>query len=72
MSTISPPPPPPPPPSPAKALEAEERRRHEVVVDERKRSYNSMRMEREPTEEEMEAFRIKRKRAEDPMAGFLG
>ena len=41
-------------------------------MDERKRPYNSLRGldTREPTEEEMEAFRMKRKRFEDPMAHF--
>lgn len=44
-----------------------------MVMDERKRPYHSMRAEegRVPTEEEMEAFRLKRKRKEDPMADFL-
>ncbi|XP_064465563.1 pre-mRNA-splicing factor SLU7-like [Ornithodoros turicata] len=40
-------------------------------LDERKRKYNSMYEAKAPTEEEMEAFFIKRKRAEDPMASFL-
>ena len=34
----------------------------------KKRAYNAHREETEPTEEEMEAFRMKRKREEDPMA----
>ncbi len=44
-----------------------------LAIDERKRPYSSMRANesREPTEEEMEAYRLKRKRQEDPMAGFL-
>ena len=33
-----------------------------------KRGYNVLVDEKEPTEEEMEAFRMKRKREEDPMA----
>lgn len=42
-------------------------------MDERKRPYHSMKADqsREPTEEEMEAFRMKRRRAEDPMADFV-
>ena len=61
------------------ALEDEERNREEaeriLSIDERKRPYNSMQTfndYREPTEEEMEAFRMKRRREEDPMAKFLG
>lgn len=44
-----------------------------MSMDERKRPYNSMKADQcqEPTEEEMEAFRLKRKRTEDPMADFL-
>ena len=59
------------------ALIAEEERVKEVdrimSMDERKRPYHSMKADqsREPTEEEMEAFRLKRKRTEDPMADFL-
>ena len=55
----------------------QEKREKEVdalmSVDERKRPYHSMRAEsgREPTEEEMEAFRLKRRRADDPMAQFF-
>ncbi|XP_051505309.1 pre-mRNA-splicing factor SLU7 [Myxocyprinus asiaticus] len=59
-----------------KALSAEEQRLKQVAelmqVDERKRPYNSLKEVREPTEEEMEAFRMKRYRADDPMAPFLG
>ncbi|KAF2986031.1 hypothetical protein EK904_002189, partial [Melospiza melodia maxima] len=40
--------------------------------DERKRPYNSQYETREPTEEEMEAYRMKRQRPDDPMASFLG
>ncbi|MCG8622446.1 MAG: hypothetical protein MJE68_10685 [Proteobacteria bacterium] len=59
------------------ALLAEEEREREVTklmtMDERKRPYHSMKADqsREPTEEEMEAFRLKRRRTEDPMADFL-
>lgn len=44
-----------------------------MSIDERKRPYNSMLAEsgKEPTEEEMEAFRLKRRRAEDPMSQFI-
>ena len=35
-------------------------------------TYNSLKSDyKEPTEEEMEAFRMKRKRPEDPMSHFL-
>ena len=60
------------------ALKAEEERIKEVdgmlAVDERKRKYNSlkaMQSMQAPTEEEIEAFQIKRKRPDDPMAQFL-
>uniref|UniRef100_A0A8C4SUK6 Pre-mRNA-splicing factor SLU7 n=1 Tax=Erpetoichthys calabaricus TaxID=27687 RepID=A0A8C4SUK6_ERPCA len=59
-----------------KALNAEDARLKQVEelmqVDERKRPYNSLYEVREPTEEEMEAFRMKRQRPDDPMASFLG
>lgn len=60
-----------------KALAAEDERNHKMEgimkLDERKRSYNSLQADnREPTEEEMEAYRMKRNRQEDPMAQFLG
>jgi pre-mRNA-processing factor SLU7 len=60
-----------------KAMVEQERREKEVdammSIAERKRPYHSMQAEsgREPTDEEMEAFRLKRRRADDPMAGFL-
>ena len=60
------------------ALDREEAHQREaeriLAMDERKRPYNSLRSFesfKEPTEEEMEAFRMKRKRMEDPMANFL-
>ena len=59
------------------AILDQEQREKEVdalmSIDERKRPYNSMRAEsgRVPTEEEMEAFRLKRRRADDPMAQFI-
>ncbi|XP_045064932.1 pre-mRNA-splicing factor SLU7-like [Coregonus clupeaformis] len=58
-----------------KALAAEEVRLKQVEemmkVDERKRKYNCLQEIKEPTEEEMEAFRMKRSREDDPMANFL-
>lgn len=40
--------------------------------DERKRSYNSLDISNAaPTEEEMIAYRMKRSRADDPMAAFM-
>lgn len=59
-----------------KALNVEEERLKQVEklmqMDERKRPYNSMYDSREPTEEEIEAYQMKRQRADDPMASFLG
>uniref|UniRef100_A0A665VVJ9 Pre-mRNA-splicing factor SLU7 n=1 Tax=Echeneis naucrates TaxID=173247 RepID=A0A665VVJ9_ECHNA len=59
-----------------KALEAEDQRvRHIDAImqlDERKRPYSSLHEVKAPTEEEMEAFRMKRSRPDDPMASFLG
>ncbi|XP_047990275.1 pre-mRNA-splicing factor Slu7 [Leguminivora glycinivorella] len=58
-----------------KALEAEERHQKHasylLSVDERKRPYNSMYEAKAPTEEEMEAYRMKRQREEDPMSQFM-
>uniref|UniRef100_A0A8C0UY57 Pre-mRNA-splicing factor SLU7 n=1 Tax=Cyanistes caeruleus TaxID=156563 RepID=A0A8C0UY57_CYACU len=58
------------------ALNAEEARllhiKEIMQLDERKRPYNSQYEAREPTEEEMEAYRMKRQRPDDPMASFLG
>ncbi|XP_065071059.1 pre-mRNA-splicing factor SLU7-like [Rhopilema esculentum] len=59
-----------------KALQEEEERSKKMEEllnkDERKRPYNSLRTDfKEPTEEEMEAYRMKRKRPEDPMSQFL-
>lgn len=42
-----------------------------LVMDERKRPYNSMYEAKAPTEEEMEAYYLKRKREEDPMSDFV-
>ncbi|XP_052754839.1 pre-mRNA-splicing factor Slu7 [Galleria mellonella] len=58
-----------------KALEMEERQQKRadylLSVDERKRPYNSMVEVKEPTEDEMEAYMMKRRREEDPMSQFL-
>lgn len=48
------------------ALKKQEKENNEV--DDRKRKYNSMTAQSEVTEEEMEAFRLKKERADDPMA----
>ncbi|XP_053676184.1 pre-mRNA-splicing factor Slu7 [Anopheles nili] len=57
------------------ALEAEEesqRRAAQVLQqDERKRAYNSMYDVKAPTEEEIEAYMMKRRREEDPMLAFM-
>ncbi len=57
------------------AIEKERARVRQVdkmmAMDERKRPYNSMYTDVEPTEEEMEAFRRKKLRSDDPMAQFL-
>jgi len=54
--------------------QAEERRKADelMAIDERKRPYNSHYATEAPTEEEMEAFRLKNIRSDDPMAQFLG
>jgi len=53
-------------------LEAEERQAESyLMMDERKRPYNSMAEAKAPTEEELEAYYLKRQRTEDPMAKFL-
>lgn len=58
-----------------KALEAEEKHQLNVEklleTDERKRSYNSMYEVKAPTEEEVEAYLMKRRREDDPMAAFM-
>ncbi|XP_069553178.1 pre-mRNA-splicing factor SLU7 [Brachyistius frenatus] len=59
-----------------KALEAEDKRAKHIdaimQLDERKRPFTSLQEVKAPTEEEMEAFRMKRCRPDDPMASFLG
>ncbi|XP_053284604.1 pre-mRNA-splicing factor SLU7 isoform X1 [Pleuronectes platessa] len=58
-----------------KALEAEDKHRQHIdaimQIDERKRPYSSLQEVKAPTEEELEAFRMKRGRVDDPMASFL-
>lgn len=60
----------------SQALDAEDKRIKQMEtimqMDERKRPYNSLLEVKAPTEEEMEAFRMKRCRPDDPMASFLG
>lgn len=64
------------PVSSSQALEAEDKWVKHVdaimQIDERKRPYNSLMEVKAPTEEELEAFRMKRCRPDDPMASFLG
>uniref|UniRef100_T1J8Q9 Pre-mRNA-splicing factor SLU7 n=1 Tax=Strigamia maritima TaxID=126957 RepID=T1J8Q9_STRMM len=43
-----------------------------LSMDERKRPYNSMYQIKEPSQEEMEAYYMKKCRSDDPMADFLG
>jgi len=43
-----------------------------LALDERKRPYNSMFEIKKPTDEEMEAYYMKKRREEDPMAQFMG
>ncbi|XP_022800095.1 pre-mRNA-splicing factor SLU7-like [Stylophora pistillata] len=59
-----------------KALRKEERSQKEadrlLAMDERKRPYNSLKGDyHEVTEEEMEAYRMKRRQEDDPMKDFL-
>lgn len=58
-----------------KALEKEEERLKEVdrimKLDERKRPYNSMYEVAKPTDEEIEAYHMKKRRDEDPMSNFM-
>lgn len=57
------------------ALEAEDQSQKEaaeyLAMDERKRPYNSMFEVKKPTEEELEAYYLKRRRDEDPMNQFM-
>jgi len=60
----------------AKEIEKRDREAEEMVnIDERKRKYNSLKTDiqehKEPTEEEVEAYRLKKLRHDDPMAQFM-
>uniref|UniRef100_UPI0037E80467 pre-mRNA-splicing factor SLU7 n=1 Tax=Semicossyphus pulcher TaxID=241346 RepID=UPI0037E80467 len=59
-----------------KALEAEDKWEKDIkaimLLDERKRPYSSLMEVKAPTEEEIEAYQMKRPREDDPMASFLG
>lgn len=59
-----------------KALEAEEKHNANAErllrTDERKRPFNSMFEVKAPTEEEVEAYLMKRRREDDPMTAFMG
>jgi len=57
-----------------KAEEENQKRATKLLeMDERKRPYNSMRASNsvKPTDEEMEAYHMKKRRLEDPMANFM-
>jgi len=58
-----------------RALDKEEERLKEVDrimnMDERKRPYNSMYEVSKPTDEEIEAYHMKKRREEDPMSNFV-
>lgn len=59
-----------------KALRKEERHQQEaerlLAIDERKRPYNSLKGDNlDVTEEELEAYRLKRQQQDDPMKDFL-
>lgn len=50
----------------------DEREKQQQQTDDRKRKYNSLTTDGEmPTEEEMEAYRMKKARDEDPMAKIV-
>jgi pre-mRNA-processing factor SLU7 len=49
----------------------QEEAEHILAMDERKRPYNSMYEVKKPTDEEMEAYYMKKRREEDPMAQFM-
>ena len=50
----------------------DERDKQQLETDDRKRKYNSFQADSEmPTEEEMEAYRMKKARDEDPMAKII-
>uniref|UniRef100_A0A671UF67 Pre-mRNA-splicing factor SLU7 n=1 Tax=Sparus aurata TaxID=8175 RepID=A0A671UF67_SPAAU len=49
-----------------------EKKKKKKKAEDKKRPYNSLMEVKAPTEEELEAFRMKRCRPDDPMASFLG
>ena len=56
------------------ALAAVEKEESSVVeMDDRKRGYHSMKADdgKAPTEEQMEAYYMKKRRTDDPMADFI-
>ncbi|GAU99106.1 hypothetical protein RvY_10150 [Ramazzottius varieornatus] len=59
----------------AAALKAQEEQQKEAErlmnVDERRRPYNSLAAPKKITEEEMEAYQLRKVHADDPMAGFM-
>ena len=60
----------------AREIAERDRKAEEMInVDERKRKYNSLKTDtpeiHEPTEEELEAYRLKKLRHDDPMAQFV-
>ena len=57
-----------------KALLAMEKEQSSVIeMDDRKRAYHSMKADdgKAPTEEQMEAYYLKKRRTDDPMADFI-
>jgi len=50
------------------ALEKQEKKNKEAGDDKRKRKYNSLDSEADVTAEEMEAYRMRKGRGDDPMA----
>ncbi|CAF0997663.1 unnamed protein product [Adineta steineri] len=60
----------------AKEIEKRDKQAEEMaLIDERKRKYNSLKTDtndyKEPSEEEKEAYRLKKLRHDDPMAQFM-
>ena len=51
-------------------LDAKEAAEKAEGLDERKRKYNSMVEDKGPTEEEMEAWKLRKHMASDPMANY--
>jgi len=60
----------------AREIAERERQAEEIGnIDERKRKYNSLKTDitdqQEPSEEQLEAYRLKKHRHDDPMAQFM-